>query len=547
MRLFKIAIFPLAFCISLFAQKQQHVDFYETHNSEAGKSDVVSTSIPRKDALALLKRTEQLVSGMHEPASRTLATVQLARAWQAFDRPHAVDLLQQAVQTASRIQVDGTFSEGMKRNTVQKAIQALVAVAPERADALLPELDPKVRARAMEGLLEYYREHKMVEHAVELVRGISAESEMPYSLAAKVADLLPREDDGQVRALFSDALTSYQEHDDDRYFNPGFPEMIVAVHERLAPSQVLDAIDEVLSKAKSMDEKSGDTVRVGLSSAKGAVDLNSRYDYRLFQLLPVLRQLDAGKAERLEKEDRTVKPLLAQYPKGPNSLSDGSKGSGYSMSFVYSDAHGSSGSHNDLDSPNIAEQQLQQRISADAAEHPQQALANVPLLSQPASRAQTYLQIAQLHWKNNASVSRSALTQLLQIIADVPADHQWNLCRKAAKLYMQMGDEPSARRLVEKGMTLASALYKVDTDADSPNTAPEISWPSANAWRSMLGLAATISPTWANDLLKEIDDEDMRALAFLSLAQTRLGVSSSSIEVSVFHKTTSTMYTYTED
>jgi hypothetical protein len=540
-RLFSIAILPFAFCIALSAQ-QRELEVHEIDHSESANTNSVSTSIPRKDALALLKRTEQMVSGIHEAASRSLAFAQLARAWQAFDRPHAVELLQQAVQTANRIQVDENFSEGMKRNTVQKAVQALVAVSPDRADALLPELDPKVRARAMEGLLEYYREHKLVEHAVALVRGTSAESEMPYSLATKLADLLPRDDDEQVRALFSDALSSYQAHD-DRRFNPGFPEMIVSLHERLAPSQVLDAIDEVLAKAKTMDEKSGDVVKVGLSSSKGAVELTSRYDYRLFQLLPVLRQLDGGKAERLEKENRTVKPLLAQYPRGPNSLADGGKGSSYSMNFAYSDGHGMSGVHGDLDAPTLAEQQLRQRIAAEAVEHPEQALANVPLLSQAISRAETYLLIAQAHWKNRTSVARNALTQLSQTISDVPVDQQWNLCRKSAKLYLQLGDEPSARKLIEKGMTIASALYKVDTDADSPNTAPEIHWPSANAWRSMLGLAATISPAWATDLLKEIDDEDMRALAFLSLAQTRLGVPAGGIQVSVFHKNTSTMYT----
>ena len=64
---------------------------------------------------------------------------------------------------------------------------------------------------------------------------------------------------------------------------------------------VLQAIDQLLERAKSADEvqrNNGEqNLRVGISADKGDAYFDSQYEFRLFQLMPVLEQLDPSRAE----------------------------------------------------------------------------------------------------------------------------------------------------------------------------------------------------------------------------------------------------------
>jgi hypothetical protein len=73
-----------------------------------------------------------------------------------------------------------------------------------------------------------------------------------------------------------------------------------------------------------------------MASVNGSVSLNSTYDLRLFQLLPVLEELDKEKAETLLPDSANVKTQLAKYPKGMQSLS--SKGNIYSYGITDEDS-----------------------------------------------------------------------------------------------------------------------------------------------------------------------------------------------------------------
>jgi hypothetical protein len=95
--------------------------------------------------------------------------------------------------------------------------------------------------------------------------------------------------------------------------------------------------------------------------------------------------------------------------------------------------------------------------------------------------------------------------------------------RAAATLYLEMGEAAEARKAIEKGMESAAKLYKQDTDADDPNKALKAYWPSANAYVGLLRLAGEIAPDWAQEQLKEVPDEEIRALAQISMAAALLG------------------------
>ncbi len=553
--LFLVLAFGTAFA-------QQEMQMQQQQQRSAPGEPLAKNGTPKltkeqhKQAIDLLKQAEGQIGAL-EPASRVLACVQLAQAWQAEDRAHSIKLLEQAYEATRAIEAEtpSSMAASLKRQIQNSVLQQLMALAPERVDGLLPELDPEVRAHAVEKLLDYYDSHKMLPHAIEVIEGIAGEKEMPYRAAGQLMQRMTPDQAEDFRRLFNESFASYQQHDHAAQMGDGFPEMLVAFHERILPDQLIAAIEEVLAQASKADDKANQPVTVGLALSKGSIQLSSRYDYRLFQLLPVLRTVDSGKADKLLKEHQELQPFLAQYPQGTESLRDQEKGAnplggGMSTSFSIGGAEGGRGSNAPggvgLDAE-VLDQQRQAQVVKDSTEHPDNALANAPLISDPAARAGAYLGIAQENWKKHPSVARTALGKVMDMLGDIPLEQQMLVLRKTAQLYLRLEDQPSARKVLDKGMDLGSKLLKSDSNAEDPNTAPKMNWPSANAWRAMLELAVDVSPALALELLKQIDDDDLRTLAMIAIARTMLGGNSNRFEVMTFRKKSASIMDFEEN
>jgi hypothetical protein len=98
------------------------------------------------------------------------------------------------------------------------------------------------------------------------------------------------------------------------------------------PALALEAIDKLLEEAKS----SGSHSRISMATDKGSIDLSSAYQQRLFQLLPILQQLDKDRADAILRHNAETRAQLAKYPKGMNSLS--SDGNVYSYGVTDDDS-----------------------------------------------------------------------------------------------------------------------------------------------------------------------------------------------------------------
>jgi len=560
MRTSTVALFLVLAFGTTFAQQQQQMEMQQQHTgpaeSQPKKEAPKLTAEERKRAMKLLKQAEGQLGAL-EPASRALACVQLAQAWETQDRAHAIKLLEDAYTATRAIELElpGKMAASLKRQIQENVLQSLIALAPDRVDALLAELDPDVRARALEKLLDYYRSNNRIPHAIEVMEGIAAEREMPYRAAGRLMQTLAPEQNDDFRRLFNESFASYQQHDHATQMGDGFPEMLVAFHDRIPPDQLTAAIDEVLAQARKADENANEPVTVGLSSSKGSIQLSSRYDFRLFQLLPVLRTVDPGKADKLEKERQDLQPFLAKYPQGTESLREHEKdasplGGGMSTSYMIGGREGGRGSNAPGGAglgAGVFDQQRQAQIVKDSAEHGENALANVPSISDPAARAGAYLGIAQENWRKHPSIARTALSKVMDLLDDIPLDQQIMVVRQTAQLYLRLEDQVSAKKVFDKGMDLGARLFKVDTNADDPNTAPKMNWPSTAAWRSMLELAVRVSPALAMELLREIEDDDLRTISMISVARAMLGANSGRFEVMTFTKGSARMMQYEED
>nr|MDP9264449.1 hypothetical protein [Acidobacteriota bacterium] len=460
-----------------------------------------------------------------EGGMRAYALLQVAKTLGPAQKKHALELLEDAL-AASRAMEDDDFQT--RTRLQQKILQAMVPLEPGRADELLTQLDPAGRESVLRALLSYYRESKQTEHAIEMVYRISSEKEFPYGAGAAIMRDLPPEKQAVLQQMFVTALSSYRgtKHAGMTFGSGDFPAMIAGFYKQLSPDLVKEAISEVLkqSQAPAEDGKPHEPEQISVASAQGSVAMGSMYEYRLFQLIPALRAVDPDEAERLLKQNRDVAGMLEKYPWGAEQLQGppggGRRGGGGTMSFVGGGPGPRGGGAPEMDR---VQMERMQRIMADADAHPQDALANVATLTSPEMKAHALEGIARAAWKKNSSVAKSALKQLLETLPQVELQQQILPARAAATLYLEMGEAAEARKTIEKGMESAAKLYKQDTDGDDSNKALKAYWPSANAYVGLLRLAGEIAPDWALEQLKEVPDEEIRALAQISMAAALLG------------------------
>ena len=469
-----------------------------------------------------------------DPASQAFAFIQISRAYQAVNKKKAVELLGEAMTAAKTVGQDNDRLTSLGARLQEQAVRAMVPLAPEKADELLPQLPPRSREQVFNGLLDYYEREKKLDHAMDMLFQLGQDGEIPYGSASRLMQKLSAEQQDQKQQLFTVALSSYKNHDSEGVYlgDSDFSNMIVQFYRELPASLIHQAIDVVLEKARTAAEKEAkesSPTTVSIASAKGAVQLNSTYSYRLFQVLPILQAIDPAEAEKLLKEQADVKALLAKYPQGVNSIGGDPKAGMQNTSFSVNSGAPKGRLRPDPDS--ALEMQREAQIEKDAEDHPQDALANVALLQAPNLKTSAYITVARLAWKKNPSVARQALQKAAESVDKMNPEVQSMSINEIAKLYMQWKDEESAKKVIEQGVASTDKVYRSDINPDDPNKAPKAYWPSTVAWRSMLALASQISPAWAASLLKEIPDEEIKTLAQLGIATALLRAQSPQTEI----------------
>ncbi len=482
--------------------------------------------------LKLLEIVEAQASGL-QGGMRAYTMLQLARSYAIRDKAKVLQLLEDAMTATREMEVTERNNLRYARAQLQQQIlQEMVPTAPERAEELLSQMEPGDREPVLNALLAHYEKTKNLDHAIELVYRIGQEKEIPYGAAGRIMAALPEEKNGDVLQLFTVAFASFRDHKHPGVSIGGgdFPTLVLQFWRRLPSNLVHDAIDECLKQAADVQ------ANINMSGEGGSASFGSLYNFRLFQLLPVLRQIDESQADELLKKNEEIKGMLTKYPEGIGSISPESvkppaaepdksrKGPGTSWGVSTGGASLRPPGGGTMNTRMMQEQQIR-KITADADRDPSTALAQAASIPDVMQRAGLYQSIARSAAKKDPMVARSALEKAVDLLDQLPDQFQVSILRTAAELYLQMGETEAAKKTVERGFVLSEKLFKADNNADDPNHALKAYWPSAEAWRTFTRLAGQISPTWALTQLSEISDAEMKILAETALAQGWLDVS----------------------
>ena len=391
----------------------------------------------------------------------------------------------------------------------------------QEVEQLLPQATPPVRNEITAELVKYYQSKKDLAHAQAFLSQLADSDNYPFGAAADLITALGAEHSADRMSIFNQALNTFEQHANKTSFGgDDIGSFIERTWKDVPPGLVLEAIGKVLEAAKEQSLQS----HYSMSSAKGSVVLNSDYDLRLFQLLPILEELDKDKAEALLREQTEVAEQLKTYPKGMQSLKSDN------TSFSYGVTDNGSGIESAAAEQQI-EARLQERIDdilkkADA--DPPGAVASALLLpihgtfESSSPRSTALLGIAEKTAAKKASVSKSALADF-SAIQDQLTPQEMIGIDKLPELYLRLGDVDGAKKAVDILVKAADQIYKHDTNADDPNKAFKGAWPSTDLWRKAIQEAAKISPNLPEAIIDDLQDAEITAFETVAFASAIVG------------------------
>jgi len=507
----------------------------------------------QKLGLRLLSLAESEAAGA-QPDIQAFVLWQASHGYRQIDPARADSLLKHAFQVTFSIAkaTDRCMSPaefcGPKYWLQKEILQDMIAQSKEirQIEPLLASAEPEVRMIVGQNLFHRYIKEKNFERARYLLYQMAEENEyFCYGCAADLMEAIPRNESHEKLAIFSQAFRGYREHPKEKYPSlDDFAMLILRSWKDLPPSVVVEASDEVMDRAKEAD-KEQQNARVGISANKGRVDFASVYQFRLYQLIPVLQQLDKPRAESLLRENRELQGTFERYPEGlasmnalPNPDSRPKGDLPRILSIGSTDA-----TQSDLEDVRRDIARRQQLVLSEAKTDPKQALSDamsLPLDLGPESdfspRIYALTSLARIAASKDPAVSVAAVGSIRKTAENMPIGRQAATLADLPEIYLELGEEPEARDALKKLGKIAADLYNHDSDLDDPNQAFKGMWPSANLWRRCIAVAAKLSPNLSEEMIQDIPDPDLRAFETITLANSLLGVNVASLSIIEKHK-----------
>lgn len=370
----------------------------------------------------------------------------------------------------------------------------------EEAEQQMVRAETIVRHYITGELVRKYVDAKKFNHAEDLLTQIADQLNYPYGIATTLILDFPKDQSAECQRVFDQAFTNFNQYGTSGIIGTqDFGSLILQTANRLPPPLVLEAIDKVLDEAKSNEGMKNLHMTIG--SKSNDVSLNSLYELRLFQLLPVLQQIDSSQAESLLRDNVQIQNILKSNPEGMGAFEPGYGGKGDAPLGMSISLGGDTGGSQMQAQMEVAAQMArrQDEIENEASQNPQQAIAEAVALplaglgpySSP--RADTLNAIAIHLVKKNPTAAQSSLDELMKC-ADQLTDTQVRPLIRVPQLYMDLGDPADAGSAVKMLSKKAEAAYVKDNDADDPNQVFKGAWPSTNIWQQCVKTAAKISP-----------------------------------------------------
>lgn len=483
-------------------------------------------------AVQLLNTSRTEAAGL-QPEARTYVLRMVANAYRSFEPQKESKLLHDAFLASLAIEsapadeaCDDTDACRMKTLLQRQILERLAEKSPEDAKGLLLRAVPGVRNSIRLRIVDYYLDHKQLEKARVLISELSGQ-DYPYKAAGQLILALPDGRSADRLAIFSEALNNFQQSPSLGFAND-LPMMIVDTWQHLPPALILSAIETILAEAKS---DSHADMHMAMASKEGkGISLNSLYELRLFQLLPILQELDPSRAEDLLRDNPPIRLDLQKYPAGMQSVNPmGEPNVGIALARS-GDGTGSPSLQSRLQGTTEIEGRLN-AISIEAEKDPKQALSDaltLPLSGgfqhDSCARLSALESVARLAARKDKFVAETALDEATKLAEQLPP-RQGRKLANAMDVYTQLGDEEGAEKALNVLLKIAQNLYAIDSNPSDPNQVFKGMWPSTVLWRRCVEFSVKLSPNLAKSIISDLSDPEIAALQRVAYASSLLGAS----------------------
>ncbi len=481
----------------------------------------------------LLQAAQSGVSNL-QGVDRAYAYWIISRGFAKISPKEEKESLKKSCDTALALVADD--HDNLLREKIQlDCVRRMMVLEPELGAKLLARASADVRQQVLAAEAAKLATKGDVDGALTMLASeVSQGARYPYGRALEAIRAISPAERGDKDRIFSQALAFYrQKHS---RFDVGVEDLgtlLIRVWRDLSPGLVLAAADELLSIAQE-EVKTDSHLELSLRSGSGEAAFGSLYQYRLFQLLPVLRELDPGRADDLLKENLQVKTILQKYANGLSSFSgaysEAPRGdSSFSLTLRVNAGPATGPSNASIQISKI--QSEASEILAVLPKDASSALKNALLLQDApeafgSPKGDLLLAIAQRSAKQHPDVAESALQELSKSLERYPILTQSHYLLAIAGVYARIGDSDGAYAALKETMKRVKILYDADTNSDDPNRSLKSSWPSTVVSRACIAVAGRISPRLAEELIMELPDPDLRIFARIERANSMLGIPS---------------------
>jgi hypothetical protein len=501
----------------------------------ASRSETVAPKLKpdQERGLRVLKAAEGESAGL-QPDMHAFVLWRVSYAYTKLDPKYAKKLSRDAFRATQAIE-DASVNDHCARpgsaGDIKSWIQQHVLYDMihnnqlQEVEQLLPQATASVRNQVTAELVRYYESKKELMPAESLLSRLADSNSYPFDAAAELVTALGAEHSADRMSIFNQALNNFEQHATESSFGGAddIGSFIETTWKDVPPELVVEAVDKILEAAK----EGGSQSHYSMSSAKGSVVLNSEYALRLFQLLPILEELDNDKAEAILREQTEVAQQLKTYPEGMQSLKSENTGLSYGVT------DNGSGVGEAAAKQQIAAQMREsiEEILKEADTDPSGALARTLTLpihgtfGSSSPRSDALLGIAEKTAAKKGSVCKSALDEF-STIQDQLTPQEMSGIDKLPELYLKMGDVDGAKKALDILLKAAGKIYEKDTDVDDPNKAFKGAWPSTDLWGKAIQEAAKISPRLPEEIISGLQDPEIIAFEKVAFASALVGESS---------------------
>ena len=473
---------------------------------------------PAEKARELLEKAA-ITAGAAQPEMHAVTMMYFGGAWRKLDKKQAVGYLRQAFTAA------GALPEGDAGPKLQaEVIKTAARVDLNEACGLLRGMNAsEARNSAADNVVDALIGERDFDKAVEVLALTPANAGYPFEAALRLFEALPKDDSRRV-IVFGNAASAYRRAPGD-----GF-RTLLAKHWQEVPREMAQAALAPVVNAIRDREDDADTGE-SLETPKGTLKLGSRKSMELFELLPVLRALDPARAKEVLAQRADLRAAAELYPEGRHAIGS----DGVLRTEQRKDGAGSSFQSSDFEvlpplsmiaGNDLAKMQEGIRAFMEAVEKAEEALAVFEKdrsralslagdIAVPVVRAELLLRFA--------GEMPELLAKCASVIAEMPeAGDRVMPLLTLAELEHKRKNEEAAWEALERALAGVGEAYRSDTNADLPNRAPRVFWPSTLGCRRVVWQAAKLFGTRTEALFAELPG-DLLMLAQIELASTLLG------------------------